>query len=220
MFDDGVVHRELHLFGVNHHQLQFLWMLLVEQRRNDGIQTNGFTLTCCTCHQEVRHLSQINHENFVGNGLAECNGKCVVALLEFLTFENTLHRNDLRFFIRYFNTNRSLSRHWSNDANANSCKGQSNVFFEVLNLRYTNTRCGSDFVKCNSGTYSCRNLSNFNSESAENLNNAIFIGMLLLHVNINIPCVMLFKERKWREFVTTEFSSWVNGREVLYFCSC
>ena len=130
-------------------------MFLVEQRRNDGIQTNGFTLTCCTCHQEVRHLCQINHENFVGDGLAEGNGKCVVAFLEFLTFENTFHRNDLRFFIRYFNTNCSLSWHWSNDTNTNSSKGQSDIFFEILNLRYTNARCGGNFVKCNGGTYSC-----------------------------------------------------------------
>ena len=64
------VHAELHFLRVYHHEFQFGGVLLVEQRGDNGVQTDRLTLTRRARHEQVRHLGEVNHKGLVCNGLA------------------------------------------------------------------------------------------------------------------------------------------------------
>ena len=116
MVYDGVVDAELHLLGVYHHQFQFSWMLLVEQGSDDGVQADRFSLTCSTSDQQVRHLHQIHHEDFVGDCLAKCHREFVIRFLKFAAVDDTLHRNHLWFGIGDLYANGAFPRNGGDDS--------------------------------------------------------------------------------------------------------
>ena len=112
---DGRIDREFHLLGVYHHDFEFCGVLLVKERSNNSIQTDGLTLTCGTRHKQVGHLCQVHHIHLIRNRLTQSNGEFEGRFLELLGIQDALHRHDERFLIRYFNTNRTLTRNRRND---------------------------------------------------------------------------------------------------------
>ena len=122
MVDDRTVEVELHFLRVNHHQFQFGRMLFIEERGDDGIQADRLTLSSSTCNQQMRHLGQVGHKDFVGDGLAECHRKFVVCFLELTAVQDALHRYHLRLSVRHLNANSSLTRDGSNDTDAQGAK--------------------------------------------------------------------------------------------------
>ena len=63
-FDLGV-EREFDHLGVDHHELQLGGVLAVEQRGDDGVQTDRLALTRGTGHEQVGHLRQVEDVVFV-----------------------------------------------------------------------------------------------------------------------------------------------------------
>ena len=72
---NAVVKRQFHLLRVDHDEFQLRRMLAVKQRSDDGIQSYRLTLTCGTCHEDVRHLGQVEDVGLVGDGLADGAGQ-------------------------------------------------------------------------------------------------------------------------------------------------
>ena len=105
------VNTKFHLLGVNHHELQFGRMLLIQQRGDNRIQADRFTLPGRTRHQQVGSLAQVEHEHFVDNRPSDRHRQVIRTFLEFARSDHRLHRNSLRFIIRDLDPDRSFSRH-------------------------------------------------------------------------------------------------------------
>ena len=69
---------KLHHLGIHQDKLQFRRMLAIEQRGDNGVQSDRLTLSGSTSHQEVRHLAEIKHKNVVRNGLAQHHGQIIL----------------------------------------------------------------------------------------------------------------------------------------------
>ena len=93
-------------------------MLFIEQRGDDGIETYRLTLSCCTSHQKVRRLCQVEHKDLVGDGLTQRTRQFHGCFLELLGIENRLHRHDIGFGIRNLNTDGALAGNRCDDTNA------------------------------------------------------------------------------------------------------
>ena len=93
-------------------------MLFVEQRSDDGVQTNRLTLTSGTSHEQVRHFGQVHHKHLVGNSLSERDGQFESRVLKLFGVDDALHRHDARIFVRHLNTNGALARNRCNDTYA------------------------------------------------------------------------------------------------------
>lgn len=74
-------------------------MLFVEQRSDDGVQTNRLTLTSGTSHEQVRHFGQVHHKHLVGNSLSERDGQFKSRVLELFGVDDALHRHDARILL-------------------------------------------------------------------------------------------------------------------------
>ena len=109
---------ELNLLWIDQYKFDLRRMLLVEDRNQDGIQANRFTLTSCTCHQQMGHFGEVKNIRFVGNGFAHHNRKLAVKMLKFIRGNKRAHRHHFRIGIRYFNTDGAFSWNRCNDAYA------------------------------------------------------------------------------------------------------
>ena len=85
---DWVVYRELNLLRIDKHDFKFVRVLLEKQRANHSIQTYRLTLTGSTCHEEVRNLCKVNHEDLVRDCLTQRKWKIHLCLLELTGVQN------------------------------------------------------------------------------------------------------------------------------------
>ena len=111
---------QFHLFRIHQNKFQLRRVFAVEQADQHGIESNRFSLTCGTCHEQVRHFGQIEDIRFVGNGLSHGNGQGCFGLVEFVGRNQRAHRDDVRIGIGYFNANGPSSWDGGNDSNAQS----------------------------------------------------------------------------------------------------
>ena len=63
---------ELNLLRVDKYNLEFIGVFLVEQGCDDGVQSDGLTLTCGTGNKQVGNLGKVYHIDLVGDSLAQC----------------------------------------------------------------------------------------------------------------------------------------------------
>ena len=118
MLYDGGIYAEFNHLGVNHDQLELCGMLFVEQRGDDCIQTNGFTLTGGACNKQVRHFGQIKHEYLIGNGAAQGYREFHLALGKFSAVQYGFHGYHYRLGVRYLYTDGAFAGNRCNDTYA------------------------------------------------------------------------------------------------------
>ena len=104
-------------------------MLLVEERGDDGVQTNGLTLTGGTCHEEVGHLAEVEHEYLIRDGLADSYGQLIGRLLELAAVDDRVHRHHLRIGIGNLYTDSALAGYGGDDTGTEGGKRQGDVVF-------------------------------------------------------------------------------------------
>ena len=193
--DDGAVEVELHLLRVNHNQLQLCRMLLVEQGCDDGVQSDGFTLSCSACHKQVRHLCEVGNEDFVGDGLAERHRQLVVGLLELAAVQYAFHRHHLRLGVRHFNADGSLAWNGRDDADAEGTQAQGNVVLQIANGADADAWSRRNFVERDGGTDGCLRVGHdFHAEVAQDGLDALLVVALLLHID-GAFCVVVVCEQ-------------------------
>ena len=116
-FDLGV-ERKLDHLGVDHHEFQLRGVLAVEQRGDDGVQSDGLALSRGSGHQQVRHLGQIENEILVLDRAADHHRQFGLRLLETQRPHRRVHRNDLLVAVRDLDADGPLARNRGDDADA------------------------------------------------------------------------------------------------------
>ena len=181
---DGGIEAELHLLRVNHHELQLCRMLLVEERREDDVQADRLTLTRCTGHEQVRHLGEVGHEDFVGDGLAQGHRQFVVGLLELAAVQDAFHRYHLRLGVRHFDADGALAGDGCNDADAEGAEAEGNVVFQIANRADADAGGWRNLVERDGGADGgFRVVEYLNAEVAQHRLDAVLVVALLLHVD-------------------------------------
>ena len=79
---ERLVDAELDHFGVDEDKLNLGGVFPIENGRDDGVQTDGLSLSCGTSYEEVGRLGQIEDESLVGDGLADGDRNLGLRLLE------------------------------------------------------------------------------------------------------------------------------------------
>ena len=105
------INAKFHLLGIDHHELQFGRMLLIQQRGDNRIQADRFTLSGRTSHQQVGSLAQVEHKHFVDNRPSDRHRQIIRTFLEFTRSAHRLHRNSLQLIVRNLDSDRSFTRH-------------------------------------------------------------------------------------------------------------
>ena len=126
-------------------------MLLVEERGDDGVEAHRLTLSRGTRHEQVGNLGQVNHEDLVGDGLAQGDGKFHVGLLEFLGVEDAIHR-----------------------------QAEGDVVLQVLDLGDAHALGRRDLVERDGRADGGANGTDLHAEVVEHLDDAVFVGLQLL----------------------------------------
>ena len=90
--------------------------MLVEQRGDDGVQSDRLALSRGTGHQQVRHLRQVEDVVLVLDRAADHHRKFGLRLLEPQRTHGRIHRHDLLVAVRHLDTDGPLARDRSDDA--------------------------------------------------------------------------------------------------------
>ena len=62
-------------FRVDHDHLNLIRICAIQNTHNDGIDTDGFTGTCCTCDEQMRHLLNISDNCLPSDIFAHCKSQ-------------------------------------------------------------------------------------------------------------------------------------------------
>ena len=123
-------------------------MLLVEQRRDDGVDGHGLTLSRCTGHKQVRRLGEVEHKDIVRDGSSQRHGQTHLrVLLEFLRSNHGVHRHDLRVDVRHLDADRTFSGHRRDDTDADCRERHHDIVLQVLYLGDAHSRLRHHFVE-------------------------------------------------------------------------
>ena len=219
MVHDGGIDTKLHLLRINKHELQFVRMLLVKQRCDDGIQSNRFTLTCSTSHQQMRYLGQVNHEHIIRNGLTQSNGQIHGCLAEPLGVQDTLHRDNLRFLVGYLDTYGSLTRNWCNDTNTQGTQTQGDIILQIADSGDAHTFCWSDLIECNGRTDGGMDRTNLYTETVQYLYDTVHVTLLLILINRRFVAIVVFLQQvEGGELILQPRLTGIDRRTQIYFC--
>ena len=179
-------------------------MLLIQQRGNNSIQPDRLTLTGSTGHKHMRHLAQIHHKNFIGNGLAQCNRQIIRRLLKLLAANDALTRNNLRIGVRNLNTDCSLSWYRSNDTDAQCRQAQCNIILQTSYLRNTDALFRRYLIECHRRANRSLDSTDFNAKASQCIDNLIFVGILLRHINRGFGIVIMLHQVNCRIMVVLQ----------------
>ena len=86
-----VVLLQLDDLGVNHHEAQLIRCEAIEQRRDDGIDADGFARASAAGDQTVGHLREIGDDRMAVNILAERDGNPRLGVAPFVRLEQVAH---------------------------------------------------------------------------------------------------------------------------------
>ena len=197
------VQRELHLLRVNHHELHVSRMLGIQQRCDDGVQSDRLTLTGSTSHEHVRRLGKVEDEHLVRDSLTKSYRQSVflLCLLILLRTHHRHHGHDLLVLVRNFYTDSTLARNWRDDTYASSRKTEHYVTLEALDFRYSDTRLWYNLVKRDCRSYCSRDACYLDAVVAQCRCYSLLVGVLLLEVYGRLFVAVILEQRQFWIFV-------------------
>lgn len=130
-----------------------------------------------TGDEEVGHLGEVDHEHFVGDGLAEGDGEFVLGLAELLGVDDALHGDDLWAGVGDFDTDGAFAGNGGDDADAEGGEAEGDVVLEVADLGDADAGGGGDLVEGDGGTDGGGDLADFYAEVAEDFDDAVLVGL-------------------------------------------
>ena len=120
-----------------------------------------------------------------------------------------MHRNRLRFLVRYFDTDGSAAGYRRNDTDAQSCKVQGYIVFQSFDFCNTYTFGRNNLIKCNGRTNGHTNTFDGDSVVVQRFCNTFLVLVLFFHVNVVLVLLDFSQQFYWRELVAREFGCWV-----------
>ena len=176
-------------------------MLLVEQRSDDSVESNRLTHTGGTGNKHVRGFGKIDHVDLICDGFSESTRQFHRSLLIRLAIDNTLHRDDTFFLVRYLNTDSSLTRNRCDDTNAFRSQAQCDVVFKVSDFCDSHSFCRRDLIECDGRSDSCLDGVDFYSKTFEDMDDSLLVVILLFEIDFRRGVLTIFQEADRRIFV-------------------
>ena len=139
--------RQLHLFRVDEDELQLGRVFLVEQRGDDGVQTDRFALSGGARHEQVGHFGKVADVYLVVYRLAQNDGKPVLAVLELDGLYDRKHRHDFARAVWYLDAYRTASLAERDDTDTLHLECEGDVLLQIADARYLYSLCGLYLVK-------------------------------------------------------------------------
>ena len=140
------------------------------------------------------HLAEVEHEYLIRDGLADGYRQLVGALLELAAVDDRVHRHHLWIGIGNLYTDGALAGYGGDDTGAEGGKRQGDVVFEVLDLRDAHARGRGDLVERDGGAHGGLDGGYLDAEVAQRLDDAIFLGILLVAVDKESIIVALVEQ--------------------------
>ena len=195
------INTKFHLFGIDHHELQFGRVLLIQQRGDNRIQADRFTLSGRTSHQQVGSLAQVEHKHLVDNRLSDRHRQVIRTFLEFARSDHRLHGNSLRFIIRDLDPDRSLTRHRRDNTYLQGGKAQSNIIFQVFNLRNTHTGFRDNLIERDRRSNRRLDRGDIDTEIFQRLLDHLLVFFQFFTVHLDITRIVELQQIECREYI-------------------
>ena len=129
---NSIIDTEFYHLRIDHDQFYFFRFRLIQNTDDQCIDTYGFTGTCGSCDQKVRHFRNICHHCFTCNIFSHSKRKLRFRLLEFFRLEQIPKHNCTVFLIRNFDSHSSLTRDRCLDPDIRS----SQIQFDIISQAY------------------------------------------------------------------------------------
>ena len=136
-------------------------MLCIEQRCHNYIQSDRLSLLCCTRHEQVWSLAQVEYLDLLGDCAAYGNWQFCLGLTESLVIEHTLQRHYGRFAIGHLNTHGIVQFY---DSDSLGPERNAYVALYVLDGGHLYSGCRYDLVEGNCRTCNGCNVLNLDFE--------------------------------------------------------
>ena len=203
VLEQRLVRSKLYHLRVHHDEFEFRRVLLVQQGSDDGVDRHGLTCTCCTRYEEMRGLGEVEHEDLVGNRSSVRDRQAhLVLVLEALGGDHRVHGNNLRFLVRHFDTDGTLTGHRGDDTDTGGRKRHHDVVLQTLDLRHTDTGFRHYFIERHGRADRCFDTINFYAIVAQGLHDTLSVIALFLFVDDGRGLVVVhFEQVETRELV-------------------
>ena len=135
---DAVITRQLHPFGVYHHQLQLFGAVLEQQTGNNRVHADRFARTRRPRHQHVGHFGQIHRHCVPRHILPQPNGQggFFGNFLERLRLHHIPQGDQRLLLVGHFDAHIPLARHRSLHPHRASGKSQGQVIGQAGNFTH------------------------------------------------------------------------------------
>ena len=211
------IEAEFNHLWVDKHKLQFGRMFLVEQRGDDGIQTNRFTLTCCTGNKQVRCFGKVGNNNVVANSAAQRNRQRSARLLKSARLNHRAHRHYLRLAVWHLNAHRSFAWHRSNDAYTLGGKAHCNVVFKRLDFLYSHAFFWHNLKQCDGWTNGNLNAVYLDAIVEQRARDKFFVFLLLTHINRHLCASVVLQQIDGWQLISRQLFCGVVNIVVCHF---
>ena len=166
-------------------------------------------------------LGEVEHEDLVSNSLTNGTRQLHRWFLEFLGVEDRTHGYRSRLGVRNLDTDGALARDRRNDTNAQSRQRQGNVVLQVTDAWDTHAWGWSNLVKRDGRTYRSLDAADFYAEVAQYVDNAVFVGVLLVHVDERLTVTLiLLQQVEFRIAVVLQVALRVVGSRYVTIVAC
>ena len=105
-------------FRVNHHEAQLVGRKTVEQRRDDGVDADGFAGAGAAGDEQVRHFRKIGYDGMTVNVLAERDRNFRLRIAPFVRLEQIAHDDFGLDRVRNFHADGTFSWHGCEDVDS------------------------------------------------------------------------------------------------------
>ena len=183
MWSNLVIDAELDFFRVNENEFQFIGVFLIEQRGDNGVQTDRLSLTSSTGYKQVGELGQVNHEHFICDGFAKGHRQSHFRCLKFAGVQCAFHRHNLWLLVRNLNTNGALPRDRSDDSYAQGRQAKGYIGLQTTYATDSDALGRGNLIQGYGGAYSCIDSTDFYAKAVQDLNNARVVRLDFLHVD-------------------------------------
>ena len=188
--------------------------MAINETRDERVDTNRLARSRRTGNQQVRHLCEIGDDRTALEILAECDWERSANVLELARLDQLAERDDLRGWIRNFDSNRSPSGNRRNDANALCAHRQGEIVGQIRDLTNFDTRRRYDLELCHNWTSRAANELSFDAKCSQRVHqlDPHRVELALSNVGVARRCRSQ-QFRRWKICVRESNVVWFKGLE-------
>ena len=197
----GIENLQFHHFRVHHDQAQVFRALRIQDRSDDGVDTNGFTRAGGASDEQMGHLRQIGNERTTGDIFAECDRNLRLRAGPVFTLQQFAHADRRRVLVGYFHADRGFAGDGREDPHRLRAHPEGDVLIEAGDFFDAHPGGWDHFVTGDDGTDVNLTQRHFHAKFTEDAQEILGVGAMLLFAVADAGLGLLLQQTEQRKVV-------------------